>query len=58
MNSVSTIIAGMFVILTAICIAVVKKLCATSFFIASGIGIPLAFVLGMMTIWFLGKLKR
>ena len=57
MDATSAIVAGGFIVLTAICIVAIKKFWATSFLVACGIGIPAAFVIGMMIVWLLGKLS-
>ena len=57
MDAASTIVVGGFIALTAVCIVAVKKLWAVSFLAACGIGIPAAFVIGMITVWLLGELS-
>ncbi len=57
MDAGSIIVVGGFIALSAVCIVAVAKLWSVSFLATCGIGIPIAFVIGMMTIWLLGKLS-
>ena len=57
MDSASIIVGGGFVVLTAVCIVLAKKLFVVSFGIACGIGIPVAFGVGMIAVWLLGRLS-
>jgi ABC-type Mn2+/Zn2+ transport system permease subunit len=51
----STIVAGLFILLTAFCIGAAKSVFAVSSSVAFIIGVPTAFAIGMLLIWLLGK---
>lgn len=58
MDIISLVVVVGFIVLSSVCIVVVKNVLGVSFLAACGIGVPIGYVVGMIILWLLGATSR
>jgi len=54
-DAISIVVLGLFIALTSLCVIAAKNFLGVSFLIACLIAVPMAFLIGIVAIWLLGK---